>query len=172
MKTLVLSVAVTMLAAGLAVADDDYPVAVEDLPQAVSASVQAYFPGAEIVSAKTDEDDGRRTFDLKVDYKDLVLRVETRADGRIREIDMDRGYKGLVRTLGREASLSEVGVGALPQEVQGAVADIFPGSKIVSAAQGEDGGRTYYRLRAKQRSLLLRLDVRADGRVLDIDTEK
>lgn len=172
MKTLLISVAVTILAAGLAVADDDYPIAVEDLPQAVAASVQASFPGAEIVTAKADEDDGRRTFELKVDYKDLVLRVATRADGRIREIDMDRGYKGLVRTLGRESSLAEVGVAGLPQEVRGAVEDIFPGSKIVSAAQGEDGGRTYYRLRAKQRGLLLRLDVRADGRMLDIDTEK
>ncbi len=172
MKLLSLSAAFVLCAAGLAVADDDYPVAVTDLPQAVTAAVQAHLPGAEIVSAKSDEDDGRRQFELKTEYKYLLLRVEVRPDGRIREIDMDRGYKGLARTIGRETSLAQVGVGQVAQQARNAVEEFFPGSKIVSAAQGEERGRTFYRLRARHHALLLRIDVGADGRMLDIDTEK
>lgn len=161
-----------ILAAGFAVADDDYQVAVEDLPQAVTAAVQAYLPGADIVSAKSDEDDGRRQFDLKAEYKDLLLSVDVRSDGRVREIDMDRGYKGLARTVGRETSLVHVGVAQMAQPARSAVEEFFPGSKIVSAAEGQDRGRTFYRVRARQKDLLLRIDVRTDGRILDIDTEK
>lgn len=172
MKALMLSTTIAILGAGFAAADDDYPVAVEDLPQAVTAAVQAHLPGAEIVSAKSDEDDGRRQFELKAEYNDLLLRVEVRPDGRIREIDMDRGYKGLARTIGRETSLVQVAVAQVAQPARGAVEEFFPGSKIVSASEGEDRGRTFYRVRARQKELLLRIDVREDGRILDVDTEK
>lgn len=167
-----LTLAFVFLAAGFVTADDDYPVSVQSLPQAVTAAVQEYLPGAEIVSAKSDEDDGRRQFELKADYKGELVRVEVRPNGRVREIDLDREYKGFVRILGREASLERVDVAQLPEAVKASIAEFFPGSKIVSALQGEERGRTIYRLRARHGDLLLRTDVRADGRILDIDTEK
>ncbi len=160
------------LTAGFVAADDEYSMLVQNLPRAVTAAIQKYLPGAEIVSAKSDEDDGRQRFELKADYKGELLRVELREDGRVREIDLDREYKGFVRILGREASLERGDVAQLPQAVKDAMAAFFPGSKIVSALQGEERGRTIYRLRARHGDLLLRTDVRADGRILDIDTEK
>ena len=172
MKLPALSAAIVLCAAGFATADDDYPVSVKSLPQTLTAAVQRYMPGAEIVSAKSDEDDGRQTFELVVDYKVLVLRVEARPDGRIREIDMDRGYKGVGSVLGREASLARVGVDRVAQPARNTVAEFFPGSKIISASEGEERGRTFYRLRARHGDLVLRIDAGADGRVLDIDTEK
>lgn len=172
MKTLFLSAAVLAALALPASADDEYPVAVKSLPRPVVASVTAYFPGSEIVSAMVDEDDDRRELDLRVEYKGLLLRVEARPNGRVREVDLDRGYRGLGALLGREASLEPVGTRALPPSVTGGLAGFFPGSDILSAAAGVNDEERFYRVRMRHKDLVLRVDITRDGRILDIDTVK
>lgn len=169
MKTALASFAVLALTTVL-VSADDYPVSVERLPQRVKDSVQEYLPGAEIVSAMMDEDDDRRELDLRVEYRDRTLRVETRPDGRVREIDLDRGYRGLAALLGREASLEPIGAGRLPSDVRTALVVFFPESDILSAAEGTNDDERFYRARLRHRALVLRVDIDEDGRLLDIDT--
>ena len=171
MKTPSLSLFAALVLTSVAVADD-YPISVERLPAAVKVSVEEYLPGAEIVSATMDEDDDRRELEMRVDYRDLRLRVETRPDGRMREIDLDRGYRGLAALLGREASLESIGAGRLPSDVRTALMDFFPECDILAAAEGLNDGEKFYRTRLRHRALTLRVDLDEDGRLLDIDTVK
>lgn len=152
-----------------AVADDDRPVAVDRLPQPVAAAVADYLPGSSIVSAKEDDDDGRRYFDLKVQYKDLLLEVEASPDGRIREIDLNRRFAGIAAFFTRELP---VAIDKLPPPVTASVGEHFPESKILSAFDGDNDGERFYRLRVQYKDLFLRVDVGADGRMLDVDTAK
>jgi hypothetical protein len=169
MKTPSLSLLAALVLTSMAVADD-YPVSVERLPAPVKESVEEYLPGAEIVSATMDEDDDRRELEMRVDYRGLLLRVETRTDGSMREIDLDRGYRGLAALLGREASLESIGPGRLPSDVRAALMDFFPESDIVAAAEGLNDGEKFYRSRLRHRALVLRIDIDENGRLLDIDT--
>jgi hypothetical protein len=169
MKTPSRSLFAALVLTSVAVADD-YPVSVERLPASVKESVEEYLPGAEIVSAVMDEDDDRRELEMRVDYRGLLLRVETRPDGRMREIDLDRGYRGLAALLGREASLESIGAGRLPPGIRGALMDFFPESDIMAAAEGMNDGDKFYRTRLRHHALTLRVDLDEDGRLLDIDT--
>jgi len=171
MKTIPLAF-LSLVAAVLVSRADDYPISVERLPQSVTAAVQEYFPGSEVVSAMVDEDDDRRVLNLRVEYKDLLLRVETRPDGRIREVDLDRGYRGLAALLGREASLEPVAVKALPASVTESLSAFFPGSEVLAASEGVNDEERFYRVRIRHKNLVMRVDITRSGRILDIDTAK
>ena len=155
-----------------AAADDEYPVAVKSLPAALTTKVEECFPGSEIVSAMVDEDDDRRELNLRVEHQGILLRMEARPDGRIREIDLDRGYRGLAALLGREASLEPIAAAQLPASVTQKLADFFRGSEVLSAAEGINDEERFYRVRLRHCDLLLRVDITRSGRILDIDTMK
>jgi len=155
-----------------AAADDEYPVSVKSLPAALTSKVEECFPGSEIVSAMVDEDDDRRMLNLRVEHRDVLLRIEARPDGRIREIDLNRGYRGLGALLGREASLEAIPVGQLSPAVTRELADFFRGSEIFSAAEGVNDEERFYRVRLRHCDLPLRVDITRSGRILDIDTAK
>lgn len=140
-----------------------------DLPEAVTASVQEYLPGAEVVAAAVDEDDGRMTYELRVDYRDLLLRVDATSRGRIREIDLDGGFQGVQSLLAREVPVS---VGKLPAEVVSGVSGCFPEAEIISAGEGERDGRRYFKVNVVHKDLTLAVNVSGRGDVLDIDTVK
>lgn len=172
MKFLLALLSVILLLIFNVSAGDEYPVSVKKLPAAVVSSVEGYFPGSAIVSAVVDEDDERRELNLRVEHKGVLLRVEARPDGRIREVDLDRGYRGLGALLGREASLEPIATRELPSAVTKGLSDFFAGSAIISASQGTNEKERFYRVRIRHHDLLLRVDVTRDGRIIDIDTEK
>lgn len=172
MKTLLLSFLATTAPTFNALADDEYPVSVKKLPAPVVSSVEEYFPGSEIVSAVVDEDDDRCELNLRVEHRGLLLRVEARADGRIREVDLDRGYRGLGALLGREASLEPIATRELPTSVTDSLASFFPGSDVLSASEGMNDEERFYRVRTRHKDLVMRVDVTRSGRILDIDTMK
>ena len=149
---------------------DEYPISVQRLPQSVTAAVQEYFPGSEIESAIVDEDDDRRELNLRVEHQGILLRMEARPDGRIREIDLDRGYRGLAALLGREASLEPLPAAQLPASVTQKLADFFRGSEVLSTAEGVNDEERFYRVRLRHCDLPLRVDITRSGRILDIDT--
>lgn len=163
--------AATLLAAQVS-ADDEYPVSVKKLPSAVISSVEEYFPGSEIVSAMVDEDDDRRELNLRVEHQGLLLRVEARPDGRIREVDLDRGYRGLGALLGREASLEAISPREIPATVTDSLSAFFPGTDVLSASEGMNDEERFYRVRTRHKDLMLRVDITRSGRILDIDTVK
>lgn len=149
-------------------ADDD-AIPVAELPAAVTAAVEDHLPGAVIVSAESDEDDGVPFFDLKLDYKDLRLEVEAAPEGRIREIDLNRRFFSLA-TLAREEI--PIAVADLPLKVTDKIANVLPGSEILSAAEDENEGIRFYEVNVKHRDLTLRVDVTEAGELFDIDTRK
>lgn len=151
---------------------DEYPISVQRLPQPVNASVQEHFPGSKIVSAMVDEDDERRELNLRVEHQRLLLRVEARPDGRIREVDLDRGYRGLGALLGREASLEAMSTRELPASVTDSLNAFFPGSDVLSASEGMNDEEHFYRVRTRHKDLVMRVDITRGGRILDIDTTK
>jgi len=155
-----------------AAADDEYPVAVKSLPAALTAKVEECLPGSEIVSAVVGDDDDRRELNLRVEHQGLLLRMEARPDGRIREIDLDRGYRGLAALLGREASLEPLAAAQLPASVTQKLADFFRGSEVRSAAEGINDEELFYRVRLRHCDLPLCLNITHSGRILDIDTLK
>lgn len=172
MRTLFLALTLLLVTGIGAAADDEYPVSVKSLPEALTAKVLECFPGSEIVSAMVDEDDDRRMLNLRVEHRDVLLRIEARPDGRIREIDLNRGYRGLGALLGREASLEAIPVGQLPPAAARELADFFRGSEIFSAAEGVNDEERFYRVRLRHCDLPLRVDITRSGRILDIDTAK
>jgi len=172
MKTLLLSFLAATVLTFNASADDEYPVSVKKLPEAVVSSVEEYFPGSEVVSAMVDEDDDRRELNLRVEHKGLILRVEARPDGRIREVDLDRGYRGLGALLGREASLEAIPTRELPASVTDSLDAFFPGSDVLSASEGVNDEERFYRVRTRHKDLVMRVDLTRGGRILDIDTAK
>ncbi len=172
MKRLVPALSLIFLTGTGALADDEYPVAVKSLPAALTEKIEECFPGSEIVSAMVDEDDDRRELNLRVEHQGVLLRIEARPDGRIREIDLDRGYRGLAALLGREASLEPVAAGQLPASVTQKLADFFRGSEVVSAAEGVNDEERFYRVRLRHCDLPLRVDITRSGRILDIDTAR
>jgi hypothetical protein len=52
------------------------------------------------------------------------------------------------------------------------VANVLPGSEILSAAEDENEGVRFYEVNVKHRDLTLRVDVTEAGELLDIDTRK
>jgi hypothetical protein len=170
MKNLPLALLLLLLTALGAAADDEYPVSVKSLPAALTAKVEECFPGSEIVSAMVDEDDDRRELNLRVEHQGILLRMEARPDGRIREIDLDRGYRGLAALLGREASLEPVAAAQLPASVTQKLTEFFRGSEVFSAAEGINDEERFYRVRLRHCDLPLRVDITRSGRILDIDT--
>jgi hypothetical protein len=172
MRALLLTLSLLFVTGIGAVADDEYPVAVKSLPAALTNKVEECFPGSEIISAVVDEDDDRRELNLRVEHQGLLLRVEARPDGRIREIDLDRRYRGLAALLGREASLEPLAAAQLPGSVTQKLADFFRGSKVLSAAEGINDEERFYRVRLRHCDLPLRVDITRSGRILDIDTMK
>ena len=170
MKIPLLFLLAAMIPTFNALADDEYAVPVTKLPQAVVTSVEKYFPGSEIVFAMVDEDDDRRELNLRVEHQGILLRMEARPDGRIREIDLDRGYRGLAALLGREASLEPVATAQLPAPVTQKLADFFRGSEVLSTSEGVNDEERFYRVRLRHCELPLRVDITRSGRILDIDT--
>lgn len=170
MRTLFLTVSLLFVTGIGTAADDEYPVAVKSLPAALTAKVEECLPGSEIVSAVVGDDDDRRELNLRVEHQGLLLRMEARPDGRIREIDLDRGYRGLAALLGREASLEPLAAAQLPASVTQKLADFFRGSEVRSAAKGINDEERFYRVRLRHCELPLRVDITRSGRILDIDT--
>lgn len=167
-----LFVLLTVAFLAVQVSADEYPVSVKKLPAALVSSIEEYFPGSEIVSARVDEDDDRRELNLRVEHQGLLLRVEARPDGRIREVDLDRGYRGLAALLGREASLESIPTRQLPASVNDSLNAFFPESDILSASEGMNDDERFYRVRTRHKDLTLRMDITRGGRILDIDTVK
>ncbi len=80
--------ALLLVTMGQMLAHAGVPLAVKDLPQPVSRSISGYFPGAQILAAERDTDDGRTQFEVKIRYKDINLVVDVNPQGKILDVDM------------------------------------------------------------------------------------
>lgn len=62
---------------------------IDQLPQAVTESIEDYFPGAELLRAEMETKRRVQFYEVKLQYKDLRLEVEVAADGRMLEVETD-----------------------------------------------------------------------------------
>lgn len=78
---------VVALCAGLASAGT--PVELERLPAEVTGAIEHYFPGASLISAEEERDDGVMEYEVHIRYMDIVLEVEVTENGRVTDVDME-----------------------------------------------------------------------------------
>jgi hypothetical protein len=167
MKQLPTAIAILSLLVIPALAGEPFPIG--RLPAEVTAAVEDYLPGGEIVSARADEDDDRAFFDVNVDYKDMLLKLEVTRKGRIREIDLNRRFVGAASLFSRGLPVS---MREVPAMVTTTLNDCFPGGEIISAALQQNGDKQFYEMNVQYKDLLLKTAVSSDGEMLDIDTRK
>ncbi len=86
MKKITALVVLTLAFIGSSFADT--PVTLEELPQPVTEAIQNYFPSSKAISAKKDTDQGKEKYEVKVQYKDLVIKVELLPTGQIMDLEM------------------------------------------------------------------------------------
>jgi hypothetical protein len=58
------------------------------LPKAVTAAIQSYFPGSRITRAESDTSDGKPYYEVKITYKDIWLNVDVTRKGHIMDVEM------------------------------------------------------------------------------------
>lgn len=79
--------AACMAAPALVYADDD--IAVDKLPKEVRAAIDERFPGAELLSAERDKDDGKVEYEVELRHKGQRYEVDVTEDGRIKDVDRE-----------------------------------------------------------------------------------
>lgn len=62
---------------------------VADLPAAVVKAIEAKFPGAELLSAEKELDDGKLEYEVKIKHAGKKYEVEVTADGVIKEVERE-----------------------------------------------------------------------------------
>lgn len=87
LSAMALSMVLLAGAPALTHADDD--IAIDKLPQAVRAAIDKRFPGAELLNAERDRDDGRIEYEVELRHDGKRYEVDVTEDGRITDIDRD-----------------------------------------------------------------------------------
>lgn len=111
------SLAIGTLIAFANVRDDEEKVPLDKLPAKVSSAVKAKFPGAELVSAEKEAEDGTTIYEVAIKVKSGTIEVSVLDDGTIVEI---------------ETAITEKD---LPKGVRGALAAKYAGAKIKMAEE-------------------------------------
>jgi uncharacterized membrane protein YkoI len=110
--------AVVALTAALARADDgEEKVPVDKLPKAVTDAIKDKYPGAELVSATKDTDDGVVTYDVTIKHKKQERDVTLTPEGKIVQVE-------------REIEVKDV-----PKVVHDAVKKKYPGATVKGASE-------------------------------------
>lgn len=132
--------------------DDD-----ELLPQFVIDAVAVAMPGAVLIAAVREEEDGETQYEVLVETEEGNFEIDVATDGTIIEID--------------EASDEEwpISPSDLPPEVLAAVERTVPGGRITEAVRESVRGRVVYDVEVDVRGRKFDLEVAADGTVLDVD---
>ena len=70
-----------------AYAGDDVPI--DELPAPVRKGIDQRFPGAQLLSAERDRDDGRVEYEVQIRHDAKRYEVELWEDGKIKDIDRE-----------------------------------------------------------------------------------
>ena len=96
---------------------DEEKVALKDVPKAVMDAVQKKFPGAELVEAEKEVEEGKTTFEVELKDKGRSIDVSLKPNGTILEIE------------------TEVAAKDLPKAVTEALMAKYPGATIKEAEE-------------------------------------
>lgn len=78
----------SFLTAATVCANAGTPIAVDELPQTVQHTLEEYFPGASILSAEQERENGQMEYEVKIRYNSIALEVDLLEDGTIVDVDM------------------------------------------------------------------------------------
>ncbi len=70
-------------------ASADRAIPEDQLPPAVVRVLDEYFPTATITAVEMDSDNGRTSYEVRIQYKEIRLEVDVSAEGKILDVDMD-----------------------------------------------------------------------------------
>ena len=87
MKTKIATVALSLILTAAGYAGTKVPI--KDLPAPVSNVIAEYFPGATLVSAERDTDDGKTEYEVRIQYKKVRLEVDASPEGEILDVEME-----------------------------------------------------------------------------------
>jgi uncharacterized membrane protein YkoI len=87
--------AMALLFVAIGARADEEKVPLDKLPKAVVDAVKARFPGAKLVSAEKEKDDGKTVFEVAIKDKDQSIEVTLTPEGKITEIEKQIEAKSL-----------------------------------------------------------------------------
>jgi uncharacterized membrane protein YkoI len=94
----IVALAVVVLALPAMWAEDE-KIALDKLPKAIKEAVKAKFPGATLVKASKENEDGKTIYEVNLKYKGHTLDVSLSPDGKILEIEKTIAAKDLPKAV-------------------------------------------------------------------------
>ncbi len=149
----VAAVAAVVLAAWTAArADEEEKISLDKLPKAVADAVKDKYPGAELVGAEKENENGKTAYEIKIKDKGKKLEVSFTPAGVLTTVE------------------EEIDAKALPKEVTDALDAKYPKASIQKAEEVTEGGKKTYEVRIKtadKKSLEVELDPK--GKILETE---
>jgi hypothetical protein len=108
--------------------DDSREIGVEALPRPVVAAMSDRFPGARLVAAELDDEDGSFVFELSAEWRGIAIEVELSPNGDVLQF-------------GQTVEAAD-----LPQTVREWIAGNFPGALVQEVERVTAGDRVTYEL--------------------------
>lgn len=164
-------VALTAWAANSDDADDsdegEEMVALEDLPAAVRAAVQAAAPGGQLLEAEKETEDGAVVYEVEVRLADgRLVDITVTPDGQVLEIEDEDEDEADDDDDGEESIAPE----ALPTAVKAAVQAVAPSGRIVKASTERENGVLVFEVEVETADGgEMEIAVTAEGNVLEIE---
>ena len=91
MKTLLISF--TLILACNSTIYAGTPIAIIEIPDPVKKLINEYFPGAKLISAERDNDNGKIEYEIIFRYKEIILEVDVSSQGQVLDVEMkQRAY--------------------------------------------------------------------------------
>ncbi len=84
-----LSAVMLLGASSVALLSAGEKIKVADLPAAVVKAIEGRFPGAELLSAEMERDDGKVEYEVNIKHAGKKYEVEVTADGVIKEVELE-----------------------------------------------------------------------------------
>lgn len=129
----------------------------EVLPQFVVDAVAAALPGASLIAASREEEDGQTTYEVLARTGEGDFEVDVAPDGTVLEVEPAADEE-------RPIAPSD-----LPAAVRAAVEATVPGGRITEAARQSIRGQVVYDVEVDVRGEKYDLEVAEDGTVLEVD---
>jgi uncharacterized membrane protein YkoI len=150
-------------------------VKVEDLPGAVSATLDKEAPGAEIEEIEKEEKDGKVVYDVDVKIEGKEFELKIADDGTLLKKEAEEEKEEKEGEEGDEEDKDEgvtVTLGDLPDAVQATVTKEAQSGEIGEIEKEEEDGKVVYDVDVKIDGKKFELKIAADGKLLKKEADE
>lgn len=112
--TLCAVMAISFIGIGSAKADDDKPIAAENLPASIKTFISTHFPDTKVAYAKTENDDMKKSYEVVLTNS---VKLEFNKKGEWKNVDCERGA---------------VPQAIVPEQIRAKVNELYPQAVITS----------------------------------------